>query len=266
MRSKRLLMALWITVLASCRHQTTDMHAGVHFTAQVSTITQQLGDTRIKIKTYNYGRATDVVMINVHSDEFTSVNAATRWLQQHGGMLIKIENGNNRNIRFTMEGEQYEFDPNHIFTKQAIIDDLQAYQRYSPQAVKAVQQLSKKLLHLIPPEAACIVALHNNSDGKYGIDDYLEGGKHCTDAVVAKKHRRQDPDDIFFTTDKKLFGHLSEQGFNTILQDVNRVRNKGTMSVYFHKKNMRYLNCETEHGKVEQYTEMLARAMEFVRK
>ena len=43
-----------------------------------------------------------------------------------------------------------------------------------------------------------------------------------------------------------------------------RVQQDGSLSVYFGEKNIRYLNCETEHKKVRQYEEMITVALKHI--
>jgi hypothetical protein len=54
-----------------------------------------------------------------------------------------------------------------------------------------------------------------------------------------------------------LYEKLADKGFNTILQDNKHCTKDGSLSVYCGKKRIRYVNCETEHGKTELYYEMV---------
>ena len=68
---------------------------------------------------------------------------------------------------------------------------------------------------------------------------------------------QEDADDFFLTTDGNLYDKLTEKGFNTVLQDNKNCTEDGSLSVYCGKRNIRYVNCETEHGKQEQYFKMM---------
>ena len=68
---------------------------------------------------------------------------------------------------------------------------------------------------------------------------------------------KEDTDDFFLTTDDALYEKLAGKGYNTILQDNQNCTEDGSLSVYCGKKNIRYVNCETEHGKSEQYYAMV---------
>ena len=54
-----------------------------------------------------------------------------------------------------------------------------------------------------------------------------------------------------------LYEKLADKGFDTILQDNKHCAKDGSLSVYCGKKSIRYVNCETEHGKTELYYEMV---------
>jgi hypothetical protein len=72
----------------------------------------------------------------------------------------------------------------------------------------------------------------------------------------------QDPDDFFLTTDSLLFHRLAAKKYNAILQHNQRAKQDGSLSVYFGRKKIRYLNCETQHGKAGQFKEMMETAIQ----
>src|SRR5690242_9351448 len=66
------------------------------------TIFYKIANTTIPIKIQQYGDRTDIVYINLHDDETTSVDAAKIVLSEHGGLLIELENNLQRNISFRL--------------------------------------------------------------------------------------------------------------------------------------------------------------------
>jgi hypothetical protein len=196
-------------------------------------------------------------MINLHDNETTSVKAARAWLEEHGGLLIKFENNNQRTIRFNFKGQRYEFDPNRIYTREGITATMNEFGRFTEAAADAVEQFAARVLQLIPEKNTCIVALHNNTDGLFSVTSYLPGHEREGDARMVTAQPEQDADDIFLTTDSLLYGELAGAGYNSIWQDKDHVKKDGSLSVYCAQKGLRYLNCETQHGKVEQYAAMI---------
>jgi hypothetical protein len=121
-------------------------------------------------------------------------------------------------------------------------------------------------LELLPDSPTYIVSLHNNSNGKFSVTSYLPGNKREKDAIAVHPVRTQDPDDIFLTTDSILYKELSKENYNTILQDNINAKKDGSLSVYCGERDIRYLNCETQHGKLRQYSEMISVAMAYILK
>lgn len=227
-------------------------------------IHHQLGDKKISIKVFQYGETYNNLCINLHDDEITAVSAAHAVLEQIGGVLIKIENNKKRIISFPFKGAVYSFDPNRIFSNSGIKLTLKTKGKINPLAIIEVEKFATRLLQLIPDSASCIIALHNNTDGDYSIKSYQHGGKRQQDARLVYADNWQDVDDITFTTNEKLFIQMSQMGYNSILQDNEKVKKDGSLSVYFGELNKRYINIETQHGKTMLYKEMLAKLLYFL--
>lgn len=230
----------------------------------VSTVTHKLGNNYTRIKIFQYGKRKDIVFINLHSDETTSVAGVEKLLQTKGGMLIKLENNNKRNISFGINGNAYTFDPNRIFSKTGIEHTLQRFKNTSDKAINEVEKFANHILSLLPKEPHCVIALHNNTEGNLSVNSYLPGNQYEKDAKKVNVADNQDPDDFFLTTDSLLFERLAAEKYNTVWQDNWQVQQDGSLSVYFGEKGICYLNCETEHGKVKQYEEMISVALKHI--
>ena len=226
-------------------------------TIKEKTIFYDLVGNIVPIKIQQYGEKTDIVFINLHDDEITSVDAAKRVLEEYGGLLIEVQNNAQRNIRFKLGRYFYKVDPNRIFSQPGIKKSLEQLGRISPKAVDEIEKLGQRIIQLIPGEAKCIIALHNNTPDFFSVTEYAPGNKRSVDCKKVYINAEQDTDDFFLTTDNNLYEKLADKGYNTILQDNNYCTEDGSLSVYCGKKNIRYVNCETEHGKAEQYYEMM---------
>ena len=196
-----------------------------------------------------------------HDDEVTAVNGARKVLEQTGGFLIKIENYRTRNIKFRLDGIQYTIDPNRMFSRIGIERSLIIFGNTSPRAIDEVEKFATHILQLIPLNRSWIVALHNNTNGKYSINSYSRGGDKELDAKNVNVNGDLDADDFFLTTDSVLFQRLSTENYNTILQDNMNAKKDGSLSIYCGEKNIHYVNCETEHGRQPEYDQMIATAV-----
>jgi hypothetical protein len=234
------------------------------FTPTEKTILHKLGDKNISLKVTQYSQLVSTCCINLHDDELTAVKAARAVLEQKGGILIKIENNAQRNISFPFKGVVYTFDPNRIFSRTGINATLKANGKKNPLAVIEVEKFATQILQLIPDSISCIVALHNNTNGDFSVKTYQPGGKRQHDAKQVYADSWQDIDDIALTTDEILFNKMSTLGYNSILQDNEKVNKDGSLSVYYGELNKRYINIETQHGKTAQYGEMLSKLLFFL--
>ena len=234
---------------------TNSIKSGITITEK--TIFYDLAGNIVPIKIQQYGDKADIVFINLHDDEITSVDAAKRVLEEYGGLLIEVENNAQRNIRFKLDRHFYKVDPNRIFSEEGIRKSLEQLGRTSDKAIDEVEKLGQRLIQLIPEEAKCIIALHNNTPDLFSVVEYAPGNARSSDCKKVYISAEQDTDDFFLTTDNDLYEELAGKGFNTILQDNKNCTEDGSLSVYCGKKSIRYVNCETEHGKVEQYYKMV---------
>ena len=229
----------------------------ITITITEKTIFYQLAENTIPIRIQQYGDKNDIVFINLHDDEVTSVDAARRILEEYGGMLIKIENNAQRNIRFRLGQFTYMVDPNRIFSKEGIKKSLGQLGRTSDKAIDEASKFGERILEIVPAQVECIIALHNNTPGQFSAIEYAPGNKRASDSKIVFINPEQDADDFFLTTDNELYEKLADKGYNTILQDNKNCAEDGSLSVYCGKKNVRYVNCETEHGKSGQYFQMM---------
>ena len=228
------------------------------------TIFYKLGDRNIPIKIVQYGEAMDIVCINLHDNEVTSVQAARAVLQERGGTMIKLENKQQRVIRFRLKGTSYGFDPNRMFSRVGIEQTLRDNRRISREAMEEVEKFARRVLQLIPGNTSCIVALHNNTEQAFSVKSYLPGSDRQFDARAVYADSLQDVDDIAFTTDSLLYQKMADQRYNSIWQDNERARRDGSLSIYCGERGRRYINIETQHGKVGQYIEMLEKLLDII--
>ena len=231
----------------------------------ITTISHKIGNTDVYIKTFQYGGKSDIVFIGLHDNESTGLDITKSILEERGGLLIKIENSYNRNINFILDRRSFTFDPNRMFSKTGIRQSLKSFGRSSDKAISEVDKFAKHILQLFPKDLLCAVALHDNTDGSYSVRYYQPGSRYGNDAKRVSIDASQDPDDFFLTTDSLLFYKLSARKYNTILQHNVRAKEDGSLSVYFGKNQLPYLNCEIQHGKTEQFREMIETALQCLR-
>ncbi|MET0635350.1 MAG: hypothetical protein ABWZ25_04945 [Chitinophagaceae bacterium] len=216
----------------------------------------KLGDDSISISVTDFGGDKQPVYLNVHDNEVTSLQATLPVLKKKGGVLVKINNDGNRSVRFTLDGAEYAFDPNRIFSRNGIVHTLIRHKRTSNKAIEEIGGFADFFLSRIPENAEFIIALHNNANGNLSIESYQEWGEHRVDAAETSRIWWADPDDFMLTTDRRIYNAFNKN-FNIVLQNNERVRQDGSLSVYYGEKGIAYLNCETEHGHLMEFTRMI---------
>lgn len=226
----------------------------------------RLGSGQVPVQVIRYGDRSDLVCINVHDNERTSVEAAKSILQYSGGILIRIDNRGQRVLRFRFRGQSFAVDPNRIFSREGIEQSLRENcGRFNSYVIDEIESFASQLLGLLP-DSALILALHNNTNEAFSVKSYLPRGDREKDARQISCQENQDPDDIIITTDEALFHIMSRLGYNAIWQDNEGAKKDGSLSIWSGERGRRYINIETEHGKLQQYIEMMGRLLEELEK
>jgi hypothetical protein len=234
------------------------------YTPETRTIAHTLGNRTVVIKVIQYGEPNGIYCINMHDNEGTAVLGAVPVLERTGGTLIRVENFKQRVIKFRLNGVLYGFDPNRIYSRIGIGQTLRDNRNYSLKAVLEIEKFAGRLLALIPDTAICLIALHNNTNDLFSIKSYIPGGIRQKDAKAVYYNETEDVDDIALTTDSLVYQVMADAGYNSIWQDNIKAKKDGSLSIYSGEKGIRYINIETEHGKVEQYRIMFGKLMDWL--
>jgi hypothetical protein len=245
---------------------TGSMPVNNKFVAVEKNVFYRLGSTRIPLQILNYGNKRDIVMISLHDDETTAMTAAKKVLKKTGGQFIRIKNDKRRYITFLHKGKRVRFDPNRIFTKKGILSTLREQNVSFPSAaVKSVEGFAKFLLKKIP-SAHTVIALHNNKDGSLSVHSYAKGGVHEKNAIAVHRNDSYDPDNFFFTTDRRLSRSLSAAGYNVVYQNNRKAIDDGSLSIHYGRRNKSYINIETEDGMLQVQERMIESVVKRIRK
>jgi hypothetical protein len=212
----------------------------------------QLGDTTIDLSISV--RSGNYIYIHIHENERTALQAAKRYLSQHAGKLITLSHSGNRLIRFTLNGQRYQFDPNRIFTKHGLRKTLNANSGHvTPEAIAVVSDFADKITDMLGSQS--IVALHNNANET--IKSYLPGGKFARAAAKTAYFPKQNPHNFFLVTQSNRFESLKQQGYNVVLQNNSQVPDDGSLSVYAAKHGIPYTNVEAGYNALAAQIAML---------
>jgi len=223
-----------------------------------------LGETAIDARVKQHGQHAPT-MVNVHDDENTSVRAGTVVIRESGGRLVELAHGGNRLITFKLQDDTYRFDPNRIYTEDGIRSTLTRQGNYSEAAHAVVRKFASQFIETFAlNHEPAIIALHNTGNGGLSINSYQPNRELNRAAAGVHESKSRSPGDFFYVTDERLFQWLKARDFNVMLQDNANVPDDGSMSVYFARQGIPYLNIEANVNHLTEQIEMVRAARQML--
>lgn len=217
----------------------------------------QLGDTNFHAFVHQK-RSPSPTMINVHDDENTSVEAGKVSLNTDGGRIIELVHTGDRLITFRLNGQNYKFDPNRIFSDAGITATLKKHSTYTEAAHAEIKKFATQYLNRFAfDREPFIIALHNTSDTIFSVLTFAPGGTAADDASQVHVNPNRSKYDFFYVTDQRFYDYLKAKDFNVVLQNNNQVTDDGSLSVYFSQKNIPYINVEADVHHLDNQIEMV---------
>jgi hypothetical protein len=217
----------------------------------VDTTKIQINEFPINLVRYSFGKPT-ISLIAIHDDEDTGIKAAFEYIRFSGGSIIDSQYGGVRNFKFINNGEEFQTDPNSIYTKKGIPLGIAKFGPVDDDVVNHLERTGKAILKFYDPEKlGYVFTLHNNGDGGFGIASYLKGYELETAADSVYINFQMDGDDLIFVTELELFNKLKLANVNVALQSKN-APNDGSLSIYAMQKKLPYINVEVQHGHIEE--------------
>ena len=211
----------------------------------------KVGDTQVIIQQQENGEGK--TFIHLHQSEKTALKAARTIVRQEGGCLRTLIHSGSRNIIFTLNKKQYEFDPNRIFTDAGIKKTLAEFSDYTPQAATEVKKLAYKIKALLPKGK--IIAVHNNET--YSMLNYYPGHDLAPEAHSMHINKDHFYRNFFLVTQQQDFIRLKKYNFNSILQAGNAM-DDGSLSIFL--ANRAYINVEAGYDELAMQIKMLRHA------
>jgi len=220
----------------------------------------RLGESVISARVSQKGESS-LTMVNVHDDENTSVRAGKIVIRESGGRLIELVHRGKRLVEFQFEGQTYRFDPNRIFTEAGIRATLTRQKNYTEEAHAIVHSFAQEFIETFRLDRQpVIIALHNTGNGGLSINSYQPNRELNRAASRIHESKSRSACDFFYVTDERLFTWLKNHDFNVMLQDNANVPDDGSMSVYFARQGIPYLNIEANNNHLEEQIEMVRAA------
>jgi len=218
-----------------------------------------IGETKVSvIEQCCYPCHAGVLFVNLHDNEKTSVKAAEQYLNEIGGRLINIQNNGERLINFKHKGRTYTFDPNRIYSAAGIDSTITILSsRYNANAAKEVSKFAKSLITNYIDSSNLIISLHNNRDSSLSVLTYTNDSDINKSFGTAFINPDMDIDDFILTTDTSLFNRIKAKNINVVWENVDAIKDDGSLSIYAARNNIPYINVEAEHEHSEEQLRML---------
>lgn len=196
--------------------------------------------------------------MQLHHNETTAAEVAQQFSDSLQIAFIQILNAEKRLIDFENSGDTYCFDPNRMFSKEGIEASLRIRSKYSEEALIIVDSFGKLVLNLLNNKT--VVAVHNNTDEAFTLNDYIDN-----ETGLVHNNASLDADDFFITTDSTVYERLKEKNFNVVWEWSDKLKDDGSLSIYCSRNNIRYVNVEAEHGHRKEQAAMLQALLEILK-
>ena len=223
----------------------------------------RLGEKMITIYTLTQEVERSFVIVSLHSDEYTALNASQEFVEQNGGKMVYLENSLEHNLRFEFFNKQYSVDPNKIFTTKGRSDGLKSGP-YKNQLAIEMQRFADYLFETIPHDKH-VIGVHNYVDVKKSIKQF-KGRKMVRKLKEIHKSEWKDENDFFITTNDDVFKQLAARDFNVVLQYSPVIRDDGSLSIAVEKNRRYYIDLIVQTGHDEEQKQMLAAVTEILDK
>lgn len=224
----------------------------------------QIGQTTIEFVIQKAEIPESIFFLNLHEDETTSIEALQAFSEMQSLPYFYLYHKQTRRIQFSHKDKSFDIDPNRIFTRKGRKLTLKDGEGgHSWRASRLTKKLAKAILEKIPTNKT-VVAVHNNTDVEYSIKSYEPGGSEYQNTKEVYVNPEMDPDDFIYTTEKSYYDAFKVRGINVILQDNQKYVNDGSLSVYCGKRDIPYINIETQKGHFDAQMHLIQVTLEVV--
>lgn len=222
-----------------------------------------LGETTCKISATGQDEKF-AKFISLHDNENTSVEAFLEIKSLLPNCrLYELKQNDERLLKYKINGKNYLFDPNRIFSTIGIKGTILKYNQSYPKELESGLSLFAdsllKTIDLKNPNCY-VVAIHNNTNNDFSVLSY----KNSKDADEIYVNSNEDIDNFFIVTTKSDFDYFKTKKRNVVLQSINAI-DDGSLSIYCQKNKLKYINIEAQHGQKEQQIKMLQEAYSLIK-
>lgn len=214
----------------------------------------RFGDQLVSIESHGHPDARNYVLLSLHSNESSSVNASLNFSKNTNTLFIRLVNNEKQLIEGDFLDQQISFDPNNIYTDWGRKEHLKDNKCWTKYLDMKVEQFAEFILNEIPYNKA-IVSLHTHH--AWTIRDYMEKRKLRKQVKEIYRNPAMPASEYYITTDDLLYSRIKNKELNVILMHPKKMENKGELAVYCAREKRPYVQIETREESTEAQEKML---------
>ena len=215
-------------------------------THTINSTPHTLGNTTVYIDCYQSAIGGGLIYFHPHEDEITSLQQTINIIEKRGGTLYAIRSSGERCIHFTLDGIDYTIDPNRMFSRDGIAQNLKQYGACSDKAIDAVFDLAMTVHGVLGNHR--VIAVHNTFNTDFNVRSYVcDDGTLDDDACDVYINDNASTGNFLLTTNPLVFSACKQNKINGVLQSPT-VADDGSYSVFAQNNDIDYVNIESTRG------------------
>jgi hypothetical protein len=214
----------------------------------------RLGDNVLTITKLTKPRERNFVLVSLHNNEVSAIDAARDFVNKNGGQLICLENDENHNIDFEFLNSRYSIDPARIFTQKGRTNILKNGPYKNALSVE-VQKFADYVSEIIPHNKH-VVGIHSYDEGEVTINNY----RNLKSARKTKSLHHNpgiNENNFFITADTRVFNELKERNQNVVLQNQAVTNDDGSLGIMIAKNRRIYVDVVAGSNQGEEQKNMI---------
>ncbi|HEO65694.1 MAG TPA: hypothetical protein ENI73_07475, partial [Spirochaetes bacterium] len=223
----------------------------------------------LMFSTINY-RPNNLKYLFIHDNEHTARKVSRYAIQKYGGTLFEIMNNNRRNLNIHVDNHLVAYDPNRIFTRHGLNQDLTAQNSGLPgntlkKALNDIRMVRNGLIRALNlHNENFLISIHTNNRCSDLSIRYFQK-KELSDQFLVFINENHPPKNFFYTINYKDFLFFKRHLYNVVLQKESTMCDDGSLSILMAKKKMNYVTLEVQEGHIRFQKKMLDLTVEYGR-
>ncbi len=204
----------------------------------------------------------------IHDNEHTARKVSRYAIQKYGGTLYEVINNNKRNLQIVVDNHFIEYDPNRIFTRKGLKEDLISQNSGHPdhvlkKALNDIRIVQNGLLRALDlHKESFLISIHTNNRSS-NLSIYYFQQEDFSDQFLVSINKNHPLKNFFYTITYKDFLFFKSKKYNVVLQKESTICDDGSLSILTARKGINYVTLEVQEGNYLFQKKMLDLAVEY---